>query len=90
MFCVAKVRVTMLNAYKDLNKKKINPRCELPVVRSPRDPNPQNLSITLFITGVFEKDWRAKITKRYNLMQGKILLDNYLQIYRSSYDCELC
>jgi hypothetical protein len=39
---------------------------ELSVGTSPRDPNPQ------FITGVFEEDWRPKVTKRYNLVQGKI------------------
>jgi len=56
-------------------------------VRSPGRgiPNPQNVSITLFITGVFEEDWRAKVTKRYNLVQAKICLDSYLDIYRSSH-----
>jgi hypothetical protein len=49
-----------------------------------RSPNPQNLSITLFITAVLEEDFRAKLANCHNSEQEKIRLDRDLQSYRFS------
>ena len=51
-----------------------------------RSPNPQNLSITLFITAVVEEDCRVKLANRQHSGQKKLRPNSYLQIYCLSLD----